>query len=78
MSRTILYRQHSIKSAPKLLRNERRWKVEIHIWWEEHGAITFKSFTFDLMYSTEAEADTHGIAFGQEIIDGNVPGVSLN
>jgi len=78
MSRTVQYQTHRIKSSPQLLRNESRWQVKISIWWEEDGAVTFKSFTFDLKYETEWEADFHGIAFGQEIIDGNVPGVSLN
>jgi len=78
MSRTVQYQKHSIKSAPQLLRHESRWQAKISIWWEAHGAVTFKSFTFDLKYQTEKEADIHGIAFGQQIIDGNVPNISLN
>jgi hypothetical protein len=30
-----------------------------------------------IAYSTELEADRHGIAYGQRIIDGNVPGLGL-
>jgi len=78
MSRTVQYQKHSIKSSPRLLRNESRWQVKISIWWEEQGAVTFRSFAFDLKYETESEADVHGIAFGREIVDGNVPGLSLN
>ena len=77
MSRTVHYQKHRIKSSPQLLGNERRWQVKIFIWWEEQYAVTVKSFTFDLKYQTEKEADIHGIAFGQQIIAGNVPGVSL-
>jgi hypothetical protein len=29
------------------------------------------------IYATEAEADLHGITFGQRIIDGKVPGLSV-
>jgi hypothetical protein len=28
-----------------------------------------------LEYATEAEADIHGITFGQRIIDGKIPGL---
>jgi hypothetical protein len=39
----------------------------IAIYWERDNKMTMRSFTAENTYSTEAEADLHGIAYGQQI-----------
>jgi len=36
-----------------------------------------QSVTADTVYVSEEEADLHGIAYAQRIIDGKVPGLAL-
>jgi PilZ domain len=36
-----------------------------------------REFSSDILYPTEHEADIHGIAFGQQLIDGKVDGRSV-
>jgi hypothetical protein len=38
---------------------------------------TLRPFTAEGSYLTEEEADLHGITFGQRIIDGKIPGLSV-
>jgi len=77
MSRTVVYLGHTIKSAPLQQFKTGRWKVEVSIFWTRDGVTTIRSFSADGSYSTEAEADLHGIAFGERIIKVKVPGVTL-
>jgi hypothetical protein len=78
MSQTVRYQKYIINSSPQQSLNGGRWKLTISIAWQENGASTMKSFTTDTPYQTESEADVHGITFGQRIIDGKIPGISLS
>jgi integration host factor subunit alpha len=52
-----------------------QWTLAIIIdWARDDGGVSVRPFTVDVTYSTEAEADLHGIVYGQSIIDGKVPG----
>jgi len=73
----VVYLGHTIKSAPLQQFKTDRWKVEISIFWTRDGVTTMRSFSADGAYSTEAEADLHGIAFGERIIEGKVSGLTL-
>jgi hypothetical protein len=55
-----------------------QWTLSIAIYWENEGKMTVRSFSAENPYQTEVEADLHGIAYGQRIIDGKVPGCSLD
>ena len=44
---------------------------------EDHRGIRTREFSADVVYATEQEADIHGIAFGQRLIDGKVEGRSF-
>ena len=44
---------------------------------EQPCRIKTREFSADVMYATEQEADVHGIAFGQRLIDGKVEGRSV-
>lgn len=77
MSHISQYQKYLIKSFPQPTRDD-RWTINISIIWDEAGMTTLKPFTAESVYQTEAEADLHGITFGQRIIDGKVPGLSIN
>jgi hypothetical protein len=77
MSQTGQYQQYTIKSSPEQSLNGGQWRLKISIFWEENGATTFKPFSAETTYRTESEADIHGVTYGQRIIDGKIPGVSV-
>jgi hypothetical protein len=53
------------------------WTINLEIFWEHHGTTMTQSVTADTVYVSEEEADLHGIAYAQRIIDGKVPGLAL-
>ena len=52
------------------------WKLCIVISMEREGEVTAQSYTNDTMFSTQEDAEVHGITMGQQIIDGKAPEVS--
>jgi hypothetical protein len=44
------------------------------IYWERDGKMIVRPFSAENTFRTETEADLHGIAYGQLIIDGRVQG----
>ena len=47
------------------------------LFWETGGIVNMRSFSASGLYDTEDEADLHGLAYGQRIIDGKVPGETV-
>ena len=78
MSRVFIYKTYTIRSAPLQLLDSMRWILSIHISWEHEGKVTGRPFLAESTSQTEAEADLHEIAYGQRIIDGKVPGFSVD
>lgn len=52
--------------------------LEIVIERERDGQVTGRPFSAKNTYQTEAEADLHGIAYGQRSIGGKVAGLSVD
>ena len=77
MSRGVIYKRYSITSSPAQDPATSQWRLNISISVENEGKTISKAYWMPITYSTEAEADIHGIAFGQRIIDGKVAGLSL-
>ncbi len=78
MGKTVEYQGYTIQSAPHHLANgEKKWRLRIFISLEDHRGVRTREFSSDVVYVTEQEADIHGIAFGQRLIDGNVEGRSV-
>ena len=77
MCKTITYKTYIIRSTPLQMRATGQWKIEASIVWERAGVVTERPYSFETTYQTEQEADIHGITFGQRIIDGQVPGLSV-
>jgi hypothetical protein len=71
------YQHYSLKSAPLRVLTSGKWELYITIFWDTEGVMNMRSFTAAGLYDTEDEADLHGIAYGQRIIDGKVPGLSV-
>ena len=78
MSKMIIYETFTIRSTPLRVWGIDEWKVEIVIAGERAGAVTERPFAVGATYQTEEEADIQGLTFGQRIIDGKVPRLSVN
>ena len=77
MAKRIRYKHYSIHSVPERVLTSGKWELHITIFWETEGVINMRSFTEAGLYDIEDEADLHGIAFGQRIIDGKIPGLRV-
>jgi hypothetical protein len=78
MSKTVLYKTYTIRSTPVCLFPTGQWRIEISIAWEYQEAELDLPFSSNTPHMTENEADAHGITFGQRLIDGKVPGLSVS
>lgn len=77
MEKTVEYQGYTIQSAPHQPVAGETWRLRIFISVEDHRGIRTREFSADVVYATEQEADIHGIAFGQRLIDGKVEGRSV-
>ncbi len=77
MGKTVEYQGYKIQSAPHHPSDGETWRLRIFISLDDHRVARTREFSSDVMYATEQEADIHGIAFGQRLIDGNVEGRSV-
>lgn len=75
--RALQYQHYTIRSYPRRLPKAGGWTIKISISWKKDGRIKVKQYSADSPFPTEAEADIHGISFGQRIIDNKIPGLSL-
>lgn len=74
MGTTIEYKGYSVESVPHLDTNGGKWRIHVFISVQQPSGIQTREFSAEALYATELEADIHGIAFGQRIIDGKVVG----
>ena len=77
MEETVEYQGYTIQSAPHHLADGKKWQLRIFISADDHRGVKTREFLADVLYATEQEADIHGIAFGQRLIDGKVEGRSV-
>ena len=77
MSRCMIYRGYTISSSPTKNDETDQWQLRISITWARDGGTGTRPYLTSMGYPTELEADLHGVAFAQRIIDGKVPGVSI-
>jgi len=77
MARTINYDGYTIQSTPHHETDGEKWRLRVFISVEDHRGVRTREFPAEVVYATEQEADTHGIAFGQRLIDGKVKGLSV-
>ncbi len=78
MAKTVEYQGYTIQSAPHHPAGGKKWQLRIFISLEDRRGVRTGEFSYQvLLYATEQEADTHGIAFGQRLIEGKVEGQSV-
>ena len=77
MGKTVPYEQYTIQSSPRCVADPEKWQLCIVISFEQPSGAKSREFSADVMYATQQEADIHGIAFGQRLIDGKVEGRSV-
>lgn len=77
MGKTVEYQGYTIQSTPQCLADGEKWQLHIFISVDDHRGVKTREFSADVVYATEMEADIHGIAFGQRLIDGKVEGQSV-
>ena len=77
MGKTVEYEGYTIQSSPRCLADCEEWRLRIVISVEQPGGVNTREFSAEVLYATEQEADIHGIAFGQRLIDGKVEGQSV-
>ncbi len=77
MGKTLEYQGYTIQSAPDHLADGEKWRLRIFISVDDHQGVKAREFSADVVYATEQEADIHGVAFGQRLIDGKVEGQSV-
>src|SRR5438067_1606516 len=64
VSRRATYKNYTIRSTTLQRQSSTQWMFSIAIYWEHDRKMTMRSFSAENTYSTEAEADLHGIAYG--------------
>jgi len=77
MAKTVEYEGYKIQSSPHYQTDWEKWRLCISISLEDHRGVRTREFSSEVLYATEQEADIHGIAFGQRLIDGKVEGQSV-
>lgn len=77
MGKTFEYQGYTIQSAPHHFADGEKWQLRIFISVDDHWGVRTREFSADGLYMTSQEADIHGIAFGQRLIDGKVEGQSV-
>ena len=77
MDRTIEYQGYTIQSSPHHHADGEKWQLRIFVSLDNHRGVKTREFSADVLYETEQEADIHGIAFGQRLIDGKIEGQSV-
>ena len=78
MSKTVLYKDYTIRSTPIQHPATGLWSIETWIASERAGVKAEWPFALETAYQTEQEADIHGITFRERVIDGKVPGLSVD
>ena len=76
MARTITHEGYTIQSTPHETDGD-KWRLRIRISQKDHRGVRTSEFLAQVLCASEQEADVHGIAFGQRIIDGKVKGMSV-
>jgi hypothetical protein len=77
MGKNLEYQGYTIQSSPHHMAHGEQWQLRIVISLENHRGVKTREFSADVLYATEQEADIHGIAFGQRLIDGKIEGQSV-
>jgi hypothetical protein len=76
--RTEQYEGFLIEALPNLLRDSNRWTVNGQIAYDRRGTVKTRSFSGADTFESEEEAVLHTLELGRQIIEGRVPGLSVD
>ncbi|MBX3303407.1 MAG: hypothetical protein KF693_14430, partial [Nitrospira sp.] len=68
---------YTIQPAPRQLVDTGQWELNVFISWTTGDDEDSRHFVKTGRFATEADAKAQCIAYGQQIVDGNVPGSSV-
>ena len=74
----VAYREFEIKASPYQLAESGDWSLNIYITHHRGGETREKNFSAATTFKTREEAIQHCHNFGKQIIDGGVPGCTLD
>ncbi len=77
MGRTVEYQDYTIESAPRYVAEWEKWELRILISFNDHRGVHTRESSSEILYATEQEADSRGIALAQRLIDGKVAGWTI-
>ncbi|MDR4468486.1 MAG: PilZ domain-containing protein [Nitrospira sp.] len=77
MGKQTEYDGYTIDSNPLYEPTGNKWQLRIYISVRHSQGVRTRELASESWYATESEADIHGIAFGQRVIDGKVEGWSV-
>lgn len=78
MAKTLDYEGYKIASLPRHLADAGKWSILVLISFHHPDTVKSRRFSANSLYATEEEADIHGLAFVQRIIDGKADGYSVS
>ena len=77
MSKAVTYKGYTIQPALRQLPDTGQWELNVFISWQADEEEESRHFYSTGRYATEDEAMTQCIAYGQQIVDGRIPGSSV-
>lgn len=77
MSKAVTYKGYTIQPALRQLPDTGQWELNVFISWQADEEEESHHFYSIGRYATEDEAMTQCIAYGQQIVDGKIPGSSV-
>ncbi|HEU5375224.1 MAG TPA: HlyU family transcriptional regulator [Ktedonobacteraceae bacterium] len=76
-SKSVTYKGYTIQAAPHELIDTGQWGLNLFIMWSTETGEKSRHFHTSDQYATKEEAMAHCINYGQQIIDGKIPGLSV-
>ena len=74
----VVYKGYVIQAAPYPLAESKHWKINLYIEKHDHRGVNVRNFFADNSYPTRDEAVGHCVNLGQQIIDGEAEGLSVD
>ena len=77
MSKAVTYKGYTIQPALRPLPDTGQWDLNVFISWSTEEEEESRHFYSTGRYGTEDEATAQCIVYGQQIVDGKIPGSSV-
>lgn len=77
MTPPVSYKSYTIQPALRQLVDTGQWELNVFISWFVDDEEESRHFVKTGRFATESEATAHCITYGQQIIDGKIPGSSV-